>query len=63
MLSQVASAVTEQQAVVKDIETSILDIDNLSEVSFNESNRTQARAAELLQMAESLQGLVGRFKV
>jgi len=63
MQSQVASAVTEQQAVVKDIETSILDIDNLSEVTFNESNKTQARAAELLQMAESLQGLVGRFKV
>jgi methyl-accepting chemotaxis protein len=63
MQSQVASAVTEQQAVVKDIETSILDIDNLSEVTFNESNKTQARAAELLQMAKSLQGLVGRFKV
>jgi len=63
MQSQVASAVTEQQAVVKDIETSILDIDNLSEVTFNESNRTQARAAELLQMAQSLQQLVGRFKV
>lgn len=63
MQSQVASAVTEQQAVVKDIETSILDIDNLSEVTFNESNKTQTRAAELLQMAESLQGLVGRFKV
>lgn len=63
MQSQVASAVTEQQAVVKDIETSILDIDNLSEVTFNESSKTEARAAELLQMAESLQGLVGRFKV
>lgn len=63
MQSQVASAVTEQQAVVKDIETSILDIDHLSEVTFTESTRTQQRAAELLQMAESLQQLVGRFKV
>ncbi|NVK00527.1 MAG: methyl-accepting chemotaxis protein [Oceanospirillaceae bacterium] len=63
MQSQVASAVTEQQAVVKDIETSILDIDNLSEESYNESHRTQARAQELLQMAQSLQQLVGRFKV
>lgn len=63
MQSQVASAVTEQQAVVKDIETSILDIDHLSEVTFTESTRTQERAAELLQMAESLQQLVGRFKV
>lgn len=63
MQSQVASAVTEQQAVVKDIETSILDIDNLSEVTFNESNKTQARANELLQMSESLKLLVGRFKV
>lgn len=63
MQSQVASAVTEQQAVVKDIETSILDIDNLSEVTFTESERTQARAAELMQMAKNLQTLVGRFKV
>lgn len=63
MQSQVASAVTEQQAVVKDIETSILDIDHLSEISFNESSRTQDRAKELLDMADSLQRLVGRFKV
>jgi len=63
MQSQVASAVTEQQAVVKDIETSILDIDNLSEITFNESGKTQARAGELLQMSESLKRLVDRFKV
>lgn len=63
MQSQVASAVTEQQAVVKDIEGSILDIDHLAEQSYTESNRTQARAQELLQMAQSLKKLVGRFKV
>jgi len=62
MHSQIASAVTEQQGAIKEIEQNVVEIDSLSETTLGGTEQAALSTEELRAMSERLRDLVGRFK-
>ncbi|MBY4678943.1 methyl-accepting chemotaxis protein [Marinobacterium arenosum] len=62
MHAQITSAVGEQQGTVKMMESDIVDIDNLSGITLEGTDRAASRADRLQTMAGQLHDLVGRFR-
>ncbi|MEH6578988.1 MAG: methyl-accepting chemotaxis protein [Amphritea sp.] len=62
MHSQIASAVTQQQGAIKEIEQNVIEIDGLSELTLGGTEQSVNCTQELQQMSVKLRDLVGRFK-
>jgi methyl-accepting chemotaxis protein len=62
MHSHIATAVTQQQSVIKEIEQNVIEIDGLSEMTLSGTEQSVNSTQELQQMSAKLRDLVGRFK-
>jgi len=62
MHSHIASAVTEQQSAIREIEQNVIEIDGLSEMTLSGTEQAANATQELQQMAVKLRDLVGHFK-
>jgi len=62
MHSHIASAVSQQQSVIKDIEQNVIEIDGLCEMTLGGTEQSVNSTQELQQMSVKLRDLVGHFK-
>ncbi|NRA55545.1 MAG: methyl-accepting chemotaxis protein [Gammaproteobacteria bacterium] len=62
MHSHIASAVTQQQSAIREIEQNVIEIDGLSEMTLSGTEQAAKSTQELQQMAVKLRDLVGHFK-
>lgn len=63
MNMQIATAAEEQSLVADEINRSVVNVNGIADQSAAAVEETSAASAELAQLGQALQGLVGRFKI
>lgn len=63
MNTQIASAVEEQSTVAEELNKNVSNISRIAELTAEESHHTAAAGHEIRGLADTLENLVGRFKV
>ena len=63
MNTQIASAAEEQNAVTEEVNRNVTQISDLSHQTAEGAQQTARSSEELAQMANDLQGMIGRFRV
>lgn len=60
---QIATAAEEQSLVADEINRSVVNVNGIADQSAAAVEETSAASAELAQLGQALQGLVGQFKI
>lgn len=63
MNMQIATAAEEQNLVADEINRSVVNVNGIADQSAAAVEETSAASAELAQLGQALQGLVGQFKI
>jgi len=63
MNMQIATAAEEQSLVADEINRSVVNVNGIADQSAAAVEETSAASAELAQLGQALQGLVGQFKI